>query len=182
MNCPQEAQALLPMMAATRGGFERLEQDLVQSMVMQAVTGVTAGLASQAQHLIDTLVRNLYERTADVGFLATDAMLCQFMAAADGDEAAITQRLRAYRSKYTVYADILLLDAEGQVRASAREESGRRSAMPGCVDCPRSAKPGLCAELWCHRPAAGPRQRRDLCASHAAPHQPASHGRAVPVL
>lgn len=24
MNCPQEAQALLPMMAATRGGFERL--------------------------------------------------------------------------------------------------------------------------------------------------------------
>jgi hypothetical protein len=123
MNCPQEAQALLPMMAATRGGFERLEQDLVQSMVMQAVTGVTAGLASQAQHLIDTLVRNLYERTADVGFLATDAMLCQFMAAADGDEAAITQRLRAYRSKYTVYADILLLDAEGQVRASARERS-----------------------------------------------------------
>jgi hypothetical protein len=80
MNCPQEAQALLPMMAATRGGFERLEQDLVQSMVMQAVTGVTAGLASQAQHLIDTLVRNLYERTADVGFLATDAMLCGFMA------------------------------------------------------------------------------------------------------
>ncbi|KGH31854.1 chemotaxis protein CheW [Comamonas testosteroni] len=123
MNCPQEAQALLPMMAATRGGFERLEQDLVQSMVMQAVTGVTAGLASQAQHLIDTLVRNLYERTADVGFLATDAMLCQFMAGADGDEAAITQRLRAYRSKYTVYADILLLDAEGQVRASASERS-----------------------------------------------------------
>lgn len=132
MNCPQEAQALLPMMAATRGGFERLEQDLVQSMVMQAVTGVTAGLASQAQHLIDTLVRNLYERTADVGFLATDAMLCQFMAAADGDEAAITQRLRAYRSKYTVYADILLLDAEGRVRASARERS--QAADQPCRD------------------------------------------------
>ncbi|MCO8247627.1 chemotaxis protein CheW [Comamonas thiooxydans] len=132
MNCPQEAQALLPMMAATRGGFERLEQELVQSMVMQAVTGVTAGLASQAQHLIDTLVRNLYERTADVGFLATDAMLCQFMAAADGDEAAITQRLRAYRSKYTVYADILLLDAEGRVRASARERS--QAADQPCRD------------------------------------------------
>ncbi|WP_326999404.1 chemotaxis protein CheW [Comamonas testosteroni] len=132
MNCPQEAQALLPMMAATRGGFERLEQDLVQSMVMQAVTGVTAGLASQAQHLIDTLVRNLYERTADVGFLATDAMLCGFMAGLDGDEAAITQRLRAYRSKYTVYADILLLDAEGLVRASARERS--RATDQPCRD------------------------------------------------
>ena len=123
MNCPEEAQALLPMMAATRGGFERLEQDLVRSMVMQAVAGVTAGLSSQAQHLIDTLVRNLYERTADVGFLATDAVLCGFMAGLDGDEAAITRRLQAYRSKYTVYADILLLDAEGQIRASARERS-----------------------------------------------------------
>ncbi|WP_291598118.1 chemotaxis protein CheW [Comamonas sp.] len=132
MNCPQEAQALLPMMAATRGGFERLEQDLVQSMVMQAVAGVTAGLSSQAQHLIDTLVRNLYERTADVGFLATDALLCGFMAGLDGDEAAITRRLQAYRSKYTVYADILLLDAEGQVRASARER--RQATGQPCRD------------------------------------------------
>lgn len=122
MNCPQEARALLPMMAATRAGFEQLEQDLVQSMVVQAVAGVTGGLLSQAQHLIDTLVRNLYERTADVGFLATDALLCRFMAGLDADDAQITQRLRAYRSKYTVYQEVLLLDTDGHVRVSTQDD------------------------------------------------------------
>lgn len=120
MNCPQEAQALLPMMAATREGFEQLEQDLVQSMVAQAVAGVTAGLFSQAQHLIDTLVRNLYERTADVGFLATDALLCRFMAEQDADVEPVIQRLCSYRSKYTVYKEVLLLDTQGYVRASTQ--------------------------------------------------------------
>ena len=125
MNCPQEAQALLPMMAATREGFEQLEQDLVHSMVAQAIEGVRRGLHSQAQHLMDTLVRNLYERTADVGFLATDVLLCRFMAEldvhTDEDKAQMTERLRAYRSKYTVYQKVLLLDCQGNVRASTQE-------------------------------------------------------------
>lgn len=133
MNCPQEAQALLPMMAATRQGFEQLEQDLVQSMVAQAVEGVRRGLHSQAQHLVDTLVRNLYERTADVGFLATDVLLCRFMAGlgAENDQAQITQRLQAYRSKYTVYQEVLLIDCDGYVQASVHENGAQRRR---CVD------------------------------------------------
>lgn len=122
MNCPQEAHALLPMMAATRAGFEQLEQELVQSMVQQSVSGVMAGLATQAQHVIDTLVRNLYERTADVGFLATDHLLCRYVAGlADG--AGVQERLRAYRSKYTVYNDILLIGLDGTVLAQTDGDS-----------------------------------------------------------
>lgn len=122
MNCPQEAHALLPMMAATRAGFEQLEQELVQSMVQQSVSGVMAGLATQAQHVIDTLVRNLYERTADVGFLATDHLLCRYVAGlADG--VGVQERLRAYRSKYTVYNDILLIGLDGTVLAQTDGDS-----------------------------------------------------------
>ena len=33
MNCPVEAKAILPTMAATRAGFNRLEQELVTSPV-----------------------------------------------------------------------------------------------------------------------------------------------------
>ena len=122
MNCPQEAHAILPMMAATRAGFEQLEQDLVHSMVHQSVTGVMAALATQAQNVIDTLVRNLYERTADVGFLATDSMLCRYVAGlADG--AGIQERLRAYRSKYTVYNEILLIGLDGTVLAQTDGDS-----------------------------------------------------------
>lgn len=122
MNCPQEARALLPMMAATRQGFEKLEQDLVRSMVEQSANGVMAALATQARHVIDTLVRNLYERTADVGFLATDEVLCRFVAGLSGsDTKAVQDRLQAYRCKYTVYDEILLLDTQGQVLAQATE-------------------------------------------------------------
>lgn len=124
MNCPHEAHALLPMMAATRQGFEKLEQDLVRSMVRQSVTGVMASLATRARHVIDTLVRNLYERTADVGFLATDELLCRFAAGLPAaDRAAVRTRLQAYRSKYTVYAEILLLDPQGRVLAQTSEDS-----------------------------------------------------------
>lgn len=122
MNCPQEAHAILPMMAATRAGFEQLEQDLVHSMVHQSVSGVMAALATQAQNVIDTLVRNLYERTADVGFLATDSMLCRYVAGlADG--VGVQERLRAYRSKYTVYNEILLVGLDGTVLAQTDGDS-----------------------------------------------------------
>lgn len=135
MHCAQEARSILPMMAATREGFGRLEQDLVQSMASTAVAEVMAGLQTDARQIIDTVVRNLYERTADVGFLAADTTLCRFVAGL-GREAAtpatsyrdqdaatlaqrahITQRLCAYRSYYTVYNDILLVDTQGNVLA-----------------------------------------------------------------
>jgi hypothetical protein len=122
MNCPQEAHAILPMMAATRAGFEQLEQDLVHSMVQQSVSGVMAALATQAQNVINTLVRNLYERTADVGFLATDSMLCHYVAGL-GDGMGIQERLRAYRSKYTVYNEILLVGLDGTVLAQTDGDS-----------------------------------------------------------
>jgi len=65
--------------------------------------------------VIDIVVRNLYERTADVGFLALDDELCRFVAGQNEPEAPIRSRLRAYRGKYTVYDEIILLDTRGNV-------------------------------------------------------------------
>jgi chemotaxis signal transduction protein len=128
MNCPAEARLLLPAMVATRTGFAHLEQALVANLVQEKVRHVLADLGTQARYAIDILVRNLFERTADVGFLATDADLCRFVAgdaAADADadhgaaRAAARQRLHDYRDKYTVYDEILLLDLEGRVLVQA---------------------------------------------------------------
>ena len=107
MNCPVEAKAILPTMAATRAGFNRLEQELVTSLVREKVGNVLDEIGTKAQYVIDIVVRNLYERTADVGFLATDRELCAFVAGLHDDADAIRLRLRAYRSKYTVYDEIL---------------------------------------------------------------------------
>ena len=118
MNCPEESQRLLPMMAATRSGFESLQSELIDSLADQKVVSVTDGLRTKAQQIIDVIVRNLFERTADVGFLATDRTLCEFVAGVESNRAETVERLRAYRDKYTVYDEIVLLDLDGRVLAN----------------------------------------------------------------
>jgi chemotaxis signal transduction protein len=125
MNCPAEARLLLPAMVATRTGFAQLESALIANLVQEKVRHVLADLGTQARYAIDILVRNLFERTADVGFLATDVDLCRFVAGIgdDGDGGggleAARQRLSDYRDKYTVYDEILLLDLDGRVLVQA---------------------------------------------------------------
>ncbi len=122
MNCPAEARLLLPAMVATRTGFAHLEQALIANLVQEKVNQVLANLGTQARYAIDILVRNLFERTADVGFLATDADLCSFVAGDDHAGASldtVRRRLAAYRDKYTVYDEILLLDTAGRVLVQA---------------------------------------------------------------
>ncbi|NEX63577.1 chemotaxis protein CheW [Noviherbaspirillum galbum] len=123
MNCPVEAKTILPTMAATRAGFNRLEQELVNSLVREKVGNVLEEIGTKAQYVIDIVVRNLYERTADVGFLATDRELCSFVAGFHDDAGAVRARLRAYRSKYTVYDEIMLLDTQGNVLVQIDESS-----------------------------------------------------------
>ena len=130
MNCPVEAKTILPTMAATREGFDNLEQELVASLVGEKVATVLDEIGTKAQYVIDIVVRNLYERTADVGFLATDKELCAFVAGLHDDQSAIRHRLRAYRSKYTVYDEIILLDVAGNVLVQIDETT----PLEGSVD------------------------------------------------
>lgn len=123
MNCSEDAKSILPTMAETRQGFNRLERELVMSLVHQKVSTVLEEIGTKAHYVIDLLVRNLYERTADVGFLATDNELCSFVAGLGGNSDAIRLRLCAYASKYTVYDEIILLDEDGNVLVQINPES-----------------------------------------------------------
>jgi chemotaxis signal transduction protein len=104
----------------TREAFESLAADLVTHL--EAETRRKALLASRAraQVVIDILVRNLFERTADVGFLAADEALRSFAAksADERDGAAIRnmqRRLAEYVAKYSVYQNVILLSPAGEV-------------------------------------------------------------------
>lgn len=112
MNCPVEAQTILPTMAATRAGLNRLEHDLVAGLVQEKVNNALDAIGTQAQYIIDIVVRNLYERTADVGFLATDRELCSWLAGEHDNTELVRARLQQYQAKYTVYDDIILLDRD----------------------------------------------------------------------
>ena len=123
MNCPQEARAILPTMAATRSSFAKLEKELVRSLVQEKVSHVLTEIGTKAQYVIDIVVRNLFERTADVGFLASDGPLCAHAALDPSDPAhaasreALQARFAAYAAKYSVYDDIVLLSPQGEVLA-----------------------------------------------------------------
>lgn len=123
MNCSEEARTILPTLAQTRQSFNRLERELVTSLVHQKVSTVLEEISTKAHYVIDLLVRNLYERTADVSFLATDNELCSFVAGISGTQDSIRARLCAYANKYTVYDEIILLDLQGNVLAQINPES-----------------------------------------------------------
>ena len=121
INCSSEASSLLPSMSKTRENFHSLEKELVLSLVNEEVSTVLNKMNTKAQYLIDILVRNLYERTADVGFLATDTDICNFVANSSKNKEEIRKRLQAYRNKYTVYDEIILLDTDGNVLVNIDE-------------------------------------------------------------
>jgi hypothetical protein len=115
MNYLAEIKSILQTMAATRAGFDQLEHELVSSLVHEKCANALTEIGTKAHYVIDIVVRNLYERTADVGFLATDRDLCEFVAGRQNDPGSIHARLLAYRSKYSVYDEIMLLDTDGNV-------------------------------------------------------------------
>ena len=102
-----------------RAAFAQLTGTLLNSLATESRRKVAEDLGSRAQVSIDILIRNLFERTADIGFLATDSDLCAFVEAAGAgqvsDRQRILARFREYVAKYSVYSDILLLDRHGNV-------------------------------------------------------------------
>jgi len=83
-----------------------------------------------AQYVIVIVMRNLFERTADVGFLATDRELCTFVAGLHDDRDMICARLTAYRNKCTVYDEIILLDDVSNVLVQIDEAT----PLEGSID------------------------------------------------
>ena len=106
-------------LAQARQDFAALSAELMRGLANEALKNRVDDLLARAQVCIDVLVRNLFERTADIGFFATDVGVADYLAAPDPlQRPALESRLREYASKYTVYGNIYLFDAEGRLCAS----------------------------------------------------------------
>lgn len=78
-------------------------------------------LTDLALNMIDVIDRNLYERSCDVRWWATDAAVVDCLAKASPEAAAhAAGRLSVILDNYTVYLDIWVLDLDGRVVASGR--------------------------------------------------------------
>jgi chemotaxis signal transduction protein len=117
-------------MSNTRQAFNQLTGSLLNQLGSETLRKCVLEMTAKAQVAIDILVRNLFERTADIGFLATDEDIRAFIAeavdAAGNFRAGIELKLRRealktrfaeYVAKYSVYSDIVLLDTTGRVLA-----------------------------------------------------------------
>ncbi len=80
-------------------------------------------LVDVALNAIDIIDRNLYERTCDVRWWATDAAVVACVSERAPETAQHAgRRLRVILEAYTVYLDIWICDAAGQVLATGRPE------------------------------------------------------------
>jgi chemotaxis signal transduction protein len=129
-------------LSSTREAFETLASHLVTHLGTETHLKTVLACESRAQVAIDILVRNLFERTADVGFLAADDAIRKYckdaptlravMAQGDdegGGEAegarrtlqmatdSIQRRLAEYVAKYSVYNNVVLVAPGGEVLA-----------------------------------------------------------------
>lgn len=118
INSFEVASTILQDMDNTLGQFNELQVRLIESLINEHTRKVLIQNASRSQMAIDVLIRNLFERTADIGFLSTDYDVVQYLKKDhinEGDRDYIEQRLRAYINIYSVYNDAILLKPDGEL-------------------------------------------------------------------
>ncbi len=80
-------------------------------------------LVDLSHHAIEIMDRNLYERSCDVRWWATDPALVEAVSKTSRENAAYAgERLNVILSAYTVYLDLWLCDAHGRVIAHGRPD------------------------------------------------------------
>ncbi|HDZ47547.1 hypothetical protein LCGC14_0058450 [marine sediment metagenome] len=127
------ANGVLDRVSEVQNRFRHLRVQLATALTEEYAREYEMVLGSRAAIAVDMLVRNLFERSADIGFLSTDNILRSYMDG-DNEESAgtIHQHLQRYVAKYSVYDDVMLLDAEGKLRTrltSAEADAPRDDAL-----------------------------------------------------
>ena len=120
-------------LTGTRQAFEALAGDLVTHLAAETHKKALLAARARAQVVIDILVRNLFERTADIGFLAADASIRRFVEeerSAATATRSLQRRLGEYVAKYSVYHNVIVISAEGEILTQL--ENG--SAPPKTLD------------------------------------------------
>ncbi len=108
-------------MEETRGAFNTISNDVLRHLSQETLHKTAAQLSSKAFEIINLLLRNLFERTADIGFFATDNDVREYLEnqAADRldaeDQHNLEFRFQEYQKKYTVYENIVLFDVQGHL-------------------------------------------------------------------
>ncbi|WP_228150936.1 chemotaxis protein CheW [Malaciobacter marinus] len=114
----------------TKENFLNLTSTLLNHLSEQTIKKVTQEMNFKSQVAIDVVIRNLFERTADIGFLATDDDIRTFIENYVSDynnesielKHEIQKRFKEYVAKYSVYFDIVLVNTKGKILVRLDED------------------------------------------------------------
>ncbi len=116
INCLKVGGTILESMDVTKQRFQQLQQRLIDQLLHEQGRGQLQADQARCQVAMDLLIRNLFERTADIGFLACDAMVQAYLQQQQPDQVTpLLAHLQRYCSFYSVYDDVLLFDAAGNL-------------------------------------------------------------------
>ncbi|PLY09173.1 MAG: chemotaxis protein CheW [Arcobacter sp.] len=107
----------------TKNNFSKLTSKLLNHLSNELLEKTIRQMNFKSQISIDIVIRNLFERTADIGFLSTDNDIREFIEnnknRYDHDFTnnvkILRNRFLEYTQKYSVYYDIVLMDTKGKV-------------------------------------------------------------------
>ena len=168
----------------TRQAFESLAGDLVTHLAAETQKKALLAVRARAQVVIDILVRNLFERTADIGFLAADASIRRFVeeipglrraagepgAGAEAGRAlasatrSLQHRLGEFAAKYSVYNNVMVISAEGEILAQLEHGSAPATTHDSLVATTLASE--RTHVETCRRSDLVPESRRALIYSH----------------
>ena len=120
---------ILTSMDITKRRFNQLQHTLIDNLLQEQTKKVLLHDKACCQMAIDVLIRNLFERTADVRWWATEPALWSALSFAQtsparGPIAEARLRLQTIHRYYTVYCDLVLTDSSGKIIASAQRGGG----------------------------------------------------------
>ncbi len=118
-------------MSKIKSNFTTLSSELINYLADELLKKSVSEINSKAQVAVDIVIRNLFERTADIGFLATDKEIRTFLLNnhtqySDGYSEQvknIQERFVEYVQKYSVYFDIVLMNTNGDVLVNIDESN-----------------------------------------------------------
>lgn len=116
INSLKVGTTVLESMTEAKQNFNELQLTLIDNLLQERAKQALLKDKACCQIALDVLIRNLFERTADIGFLATDAQIRRFLNHQDAEfQPQLRAHLSAYVNNYSIYDDVILLSPQGQV-------------------------------------------------------------------
>ncbi len=103
--------------------FDELKVELIKALLDENIKKVTNELNFKAKTVIDTLIRNLFERTADICFFSTDSVIINFIMGENISREKMLKHLVEYANKYSVYNEIVIFDTNGSALCNMNSEN-----------------------------------------------------------